>query len=93
MEKDNRFVATDRFKLITHLFHSKLEMNRHSVILDPSNSVSIKKFKSDNKTLIKKITDNIINEYRYEIGEFQISIACSYFLNLGIVDKSKGNGE
>lgn len=75
-----KFIPTDKFKLMTHLFHSSLEMNRHLVV--NNDSVRVKCFKEDNSELIEKIKKSIIDEYKYVLSNFQITMACYYFLKL-----------
>ena len=76
----NRQIFSEKFKLMTHLFHSKLERNRRYVIIN--NNKDLRKFVSDNKTLLIKIKKSILKEYNYEVTNFQVNVACSFFLNI-----------
>jgi hypothetical protein len=76
----NKQIFSEKFKLMTHLFHSKLERNRRNVIMQ--NSKDLRKFISDNKTLLIKIKKSILKEYNYEVTNFQVNVACSFFLNI-----------
>lgn len=76
----NKQIFSEKFKLMTHLFHSKLERNRRNVIM--KNNKDLRKFISDNKTLLIKIKKSILKEYNYEVTNFQVNVACSFFLNI-----------
>jgi|688.fasta_scaffold923185_2 hypothetical protein len=71
-------VFSEKFKLMTHLFHSKLERNRRNVIMN--NKEDLKDFIQSNKVLLTKIKRSIKREYRYDISNFQVNVACSFFL-------------
>lgn len=76
----NKQVFSEKFKLMTHLFHSKLERNRRNVIME--NNKDLKKFIADNKILLFNIKKSVMKEYHYEVTNFQVNVACSFFLNI-----------
>ena len=76
----NNQVFSEKFKLMIHLFHSKLQRNRRNVIM--ANKENIKDFIEDNNILLNKIKKSIMREYRYEVSNFQVNVACSFFLRI-----------
>lgn len=74
---------SEKFRLMTHLFHSKLERNRKNV--NHEDIDSIKKFIKNNTTLLIKIKRSIFKEYDYKVSNFQVNVACCFFLNKKIM--------
>jgi hypothetical protein len=70
---------TEKYKLMTHLFHSKLERNKSHVNYEDVNSMQ--KFIKNNAQLLLKIKRSIFREYDYKITNFQVNVACCFFLN------------
>lgn len=70
---------SEKYRLMTHLFHSKLERNKSYV--DYEDVSSIQKFIKNNSTLLLKIKKSIFREYDYKITNFQVNVACCFFLN------------
>lgn len=74
---------SEKFRLMTHLFHSKLERNRKNANLEDIDS--IKNFIKNNKNLLIKIKKSIFKEYNYKVSNFQVNVACCFFLNKKII--------
>jgi len=74
---------SDKFKLMTHLFHSKLERNRKNVNVEDTEY--IRNFIKNNKVLLLKIKRSIFKEYDYKVSNFQVNVACCFFLNKKII--------
>ncbi len=74
---DGKF--SEKYRLMTHLFHSKLERNKSNVNYEDVDS--IQKFIKNNATLLLKIKRSIFREYDYKITNFQVNVACCFFLN------------
>lgn len=70
---------TEKFRLMTHLTHSKLERNKKNV--DFKDVESLKNFIKNNVILLSKIKRSIYKEYNYKISSFQVNVACCLFLN------------
>jgi hypothetical protein len=45
-----------------------------------NNKEDLKDFIQSNKVLLTKIKRSIKREYRYDISNFQVNVACSFFL-------------
>jgi len=74
---------TEKFRLMTHLIHSKLERNRKNV--DFKDMESLKNFIKNNFILLLKIRKSIYKEYNYKVSNFQVNVACCFFLNKKII--------
>lgn len=74
---------TEKFRLMTHLVHSKLERNRKNVNIEDTDSM--KNFIKNNKVLLLKIKRSIFKEYDYKVSNFQVNVACCFFLNKKII--------
>lgn len=74
---------TEKFRLMTHLVHSKLERNRKNVNIEDVEV--IKNFIKNNQILLTKINKSIYKEYNYKVSNFQVNVACCFFLNKKIV--------
>jgi hypothetical protein len=74
---------TEKFRLMTHLIHSKLERNRKNVNFNDVES--LKNFIKNNFILLLKIRKSIYKEYNYKVSNFQVNVACCFFLNKKII--------
>lgn len=70
---------SEKYRLMTHLFHSKLERNRKNVNMEETQDM--REFIKNNTVLFLKIKRSIFKEYEYKIKNFQVNVACCFFLN------------
>ena len=70
---------TEKFRLMTHLVHSKLERNRKNVNIEDVESIN--NFIKNNLLILYKIKKSIYKEYDYKVSDFQVNVACCFFLN------------
>lgn len=70
---------TEKFRLMTHLVHSKLERNKNNV--NNEDVESLKNFIKNNLILFSNIKKSIYKEYNYKVSDFQVNVACCFFLN------------
>jgi hypothetical protein len=70
---------TEKFRLMTHLIHSKLERNRKNVNIEDVESIN--NFIKNNLLILYKIKKSIYKEYDYKVSDFQVNVACCFFLN------------
>lgn len=70
---------TEKFRLMTHLVHSKLERNRKNINIKDVESIN--NFIKNNLIILCKIKKSIYKEYNYKVSNFQVNVACCFFLN------------
>lgn len=71
---------SEKYIIMTHLFHSRLQIKRKYVNMDETKDV--KNFIKNNSSILRRIKKGIERDFFYEAKDFQVFIACSFFLNI-----------